>query len=255
MTLPPSRFYTGLVADLYTALRSMDPDPEPYARFIGRSGEPGLELGCGGGDPLLDLRRRGLEVEGLDASPDMLDLCRSRAAAAGIHVVLHESTIEAMDLGRRYRSIFLAGPTFNLLPDDGTAAEGLRRIAAHLEPGGGALVPLFVPEPVAPDDLGRPRRHNEGGGVVLQVTTVSSFRDEAARMQRTVLRYERIRDGAAEVEERDWLLHWHTQESFGAMATAAGLVATVVRDAAGGPTKPSSTSYVFVLEHPPARAA
>lgn len=255
MTLPPSRFYTGLVADLYTPLRSTDPDPEPYARFIGRSGEPALELGCGGGDPLLDLRRRGLDVEGLDASPDMLDQCRARAATAGIDVVLHQSTIEAMDLGRRYRSIFLAGPTFNLLPDDDAAAEGLGRIAAHLEPGGAALVPLFLPAPVTSDAVGRPRRHDRRDGVVLQVTTVSSARDEVARVQRTVLRYERSRDGAVEVEEREWLLHWHTQESFAALATAAGLVIAAVRDAAGGPATPFSSSYAFMLARPPSRAA
>lgn len=250
MTLPPSRFYTGLVADLYAALRSVDPDPEPYVRFIGRSGEPALELGCGDGDPLLELRRRGLAVEGLDSSPDMLDRCRARAAAAGIDVVLHQSTIEEMDLGRRYRSIFLAGPTFNLLADDHTAVQALHRIAAHLEPGGSALVPLFVPEPVAPEEIGRPRRHQEAPDLVLQVTTVSSTRDERARLQRTVLRYERIRDGAAEVEEREWLLHWHTQESFASMAGAAGLEVAAVRDAGGGPAAPSSTSFAFVLRRP-----
>jgi hypothetical protein len=45
----PKLFYTGLVAQLYGALKSVSPDPEPYARFIGVSGEPALELGCGDG--------------------------------------------------------------------------------------------------------------------------------------------------------------------------------------------------------------
>ncbi|MFM7617915.1 MAG: SAM-dependent methyltransferase, partial [Actinomycetes bacterium] len=54
----PADFYTGLVADLYAPLRSVVPDPDPYARFIARTGTPALELGCGDGDPLLDLRAR-----------------------------------------------------------------------------------------------------------------------------------------------------------------------------------------------------
>src|SRR4051794_24900290 len=70
-----SQFYTGIVAEIYAPLRSRVPDPEPYARFIAASGEPALELGCGTGDPLLDLRARGLDVEGLDASADMLARC------------------------------------------------------------------------------------------------------------------------------------------------------------------------------------
>ena len=31
-------------------------------------GEPALEIGCGDGDPLLDLVAAGLDVEGLDAA-------------------------------------------------------------------------------------------------------------------------------------------------------------------------------------------
>ena len=142
----PSLFYTGLVAELYGPLRSSGaPDPEPYARFVTRSGEPALELGCGDGEPLLDLRARGFDVEGLDASPDMLARCRIAAAERGLVVTLHEATIETMELARRYRSIYLAGATFSLLVDDDTAWRALARIRAHLEPDGSALIPLFIP--------------------------------------------------------------------------------------------------------------
>ena len=75
----PSQFYTGIVAEIYAPLRSSVPDVEPYTRFIAQSGEPALELGCGTGDPLLDLRARGVDVEGLDASADMLVRCRAEA--------------------------------------------------------------------------------------------------------------------------------------------------------------------------------
>src|ERR1700722_2161679 len=177
----PSLFYTGLVAALYSTLRSADPDPEPYARFIGEFGEPALELGCGDGDPLLALRRRGLDVEGLDASPDMLHRCRRRAEAAGLEVVLHESSIEAMDLPRQYRSIFFAGPTFNLLADDDHAAKALVRIRAQLAPGGGGLIPLFIPTPVPAHALGQSRSREVPDGTVMRVTTISSERNDAAR--------------------------------------------------------------------------
>lgn len=99
MRVDPSLFYTGLIADLYAPLRSESPDPEPYARFIAASGEPALELACGDGDPILELRRRGLDVEGLDASPDMLERCRRAAAEHGVDVVLHHQTMENV-LGR-----------------------------------------------------------------------------------------------------------------------------------------------------------
>jgi hypothetical protein len=85
-----------------------------------------------------NLRRRGFDVDGVDSSADMLDQCHARAAGEGLDVVVHHQKMETLDLPRRYRSIFLAGPTFNLLPDDDTALMALRGIRAHLEPGGTA---------------------------------------------------------------------------------------------------------------------
>jgi SAM-dependent methyltransferase len=236
-------FYTGLVADLYVPLRSSIPDPEPYAAFVAACGEPALELGCGHGEPLLDLRRRGLDVEGLDSSRDMLALCRRAAAEAGIDVVLHEAPMETMDLGRRYRSIYLAGPTFNLLPDDETAGAALARVAAHLEPGGSALVPLFVPTTGDVGAIGVSRESIDETGAVIRFTPVDVTRDEAARLQRSVLRYER----GDEVVERTWTLHWHTQDGFRALAEAAGLTVAAVLDPAGGAAAPDATSFVFLL--------
>jgi ubiquinone/menaquinone biosynthesis C-methylase UbiE len=69
----PADFYTGIVAELYGPLKSFSQDCEPYAAFIEQAGTPALELGCGDGDPLLQLRQRGLEVEGVDSSADMLE--------------------------------------------------------------------------------------------------------------------------------------------------------------------------------------
>ena len=105
------------------ARRSLTPSLRQVHR---RYGEPALELGCGDGDPTLDLVARGLDVEGLDASPDMLDRCRHRARAAGVAVTLHQQSIQRMDLAKRYNSIYLAGVTVNLLPDDDTATTGPR---------------------------------------------------------------------------------------------------------------------------------
>jgi SAM-dependent methyltransferase len=243
--LPPRAdlFYTGLVADLYAPLRSSTPDPEPYAAFVAACGEPALELGCGHGDPLLALRSRGLDVEGLDSSPDMLDLCRQAAAAAGLDVVLHESPMETMDLGRRYRSIYLAGPTFNLLPDDASAGAALARIAAHLEPGGSALVPLFIPDPADVGAIGVTRESVDDEGRSIRFTPLEVTRDEAARVQRSLLRYERD----DEVVDRLWTLHWHTQAGFRSLAETAGLTVAGVLDPAGGAAAEDATSFVFIL--------
>ena len=248
----PALFYTGLVAEAYAPLRSFAPDPEPYARFIALSGQPALELGCGDGDPLLELRARGLDIEGLDSSPDMLARCRAAAAARNLVVTLHESPIEAMELVRRYRSIFLAGPTFNLLVDDDTAWRALARIRAHLEPEGSALIPLFVPRPTSADQVGVPRTHVTDDGVTMRVTVLGDERDDEARLQTTRLRYEIESEGVVRSEERDWLLHWHTQEGFRQLVGDAGLLVGGVLAADGTLASPDDEQFSFWLTVDPA---
>lgn len=138
-------FYTGIVAEAYGSLKSVSQDPAPYAAFIRETGGPARELGCGDGGPLLELCRQGLEAEGVDSSADMIERCRRRAADLAAPVVLHHQRMQSLNLPRLYRAIFLAGPTFNLLPNDAEAVGALRSIRAHLASGGSALVPLFVP--------------------------------------------------------------------------------------------------------------
>ncbi|GAB2486487.1 class I SAM-dependent methyltransferase [Nocardiopsis aegyptia] len=126
----PADFYTGIVADLYGPLRRFAPDPDPCEEFVRQVGGPGLELGCGDGDPLIELVRRGVQVEGVDSSADMVRRCRERAAAAGVEVVVHHQRMEELALPRRYGAVFLAGPTFTLLADDAAALAALRGVRA-----------------------------------------------------------------------------------------------------------------------------
>ncbi|MHA7132229.1 class I SAM-dependent methyltransferase [Oerskovia turbata] len=245
--MDPADFYTGIVAELYAPLKSGYEDPERYARFVLDSGEPALELGCGDGDPLLALRSLGLDVEGVDSSADMLERLRLLAAAQELDVSVHHQRMEALDLPRAFRSVFLAGPTFCLLPDDETALAALRGIRSHLTDDGTALVPLFIPEPTPADVLGVARESARDDGAVLRVGVVAEERDESARTQRSTLRYERVLDGASTVDERVWTMHWHTQDGFRALAAAAGLETVAVQDDDGRHAAPDASDFTFVL--------
>ncbi|MBJ7453520.1 MAG: class I SAM-dependent methyltransferase [Blastococcus sp.] len=245
--MQPADFYTGLVADLYAPLKSVRTDPAPYAALVRRYGEPALELGCGDGEPLLDLRRQGLDVEGVDSSADMLERCRTAAREAGLDVVLHHQRMEALDLPRRYRTVFLAGPTFTLLPDDATAAEALRAIRRHLTDDGAAVVPLFVPRPTDPAALGRVREATAPDGALLRFSVRSEERDEQSRTQRSHLRYERLAGDEHTVLDRTWTLHWHEREAFRALADGAGLTTEAVVDPGGRPAPADAHAFTFLL--------
>lgn len=244
----PSAFYTGLVADLYAPLRGAGrPDPAPYLAAVRRHGEPALELGCGDGDPLLDLLEAGLDVEGLDSSADMLERCRAHAASRGLSPTLHLATFQSMELPRRYRCIYVAGPTFNLLPDDRSALDALRAVRRHLADDGTAVVPLFVPPPTPPEAFGVARTQPLDGGGSIAVSAVRETVDLDTRTVVTVLRYERHHtDGTTETLERPWLRHWYTQQGFLALAADVGLGGSL-RRLTGGPARAEDGDFVALL--------
>lgn len=219
---PADAFYTGLVAELYTPLKSTSFDPRHYQELVSRHGEPGLELGCGDGDPLLDLWARGLDVDGLDSSPDMVDRLYRRAAQRGLEVTAWVAAMESMSPPRRYRTIFLAGPTFNLLPSDESMEQALVSIRKALTQDGTTVVPLFVPPVTASSAVGvLTRQVTPTGWIGWQIVDVD--RDEQSRTQTSTLRYEREHNGQVERTERDWTLHWVDIAGFHAMAREAGL--------------------------------
>lgn len=216
-------FYTGIVPDVYAALRSATFDAAPYLDFVRRVGEPALELGCGEDGPFLELARCGVDIDGVDSSAEMLERCQARAAAAGLQVATHRQAMQDLDLPRCYRSVYLAGPTFNLLPDDETAGRALASIARHLEPAGEVMVPLWIPSATPVATFGRTRTTTTAAGLTARYTVESEDFDERQRTRRTRTRYELVRQNHTDVVRRDWIIHWHTSDGFAELARAAGL--------------------------------
>ncbi len=246
----PADFYTGLVAELYAHLRSETFDPELYIRFVEQWGQPALELGCGDGEPLLALVAHGLDVDGLDSSADMLERCAASASARGLDVTLHHATFEAMELDRSYRSMYLAGATFNLIADDAAARAALERIAAHLEPGGVAMIPLFEPQVPTDVDAGAVREIRTDDGSIMRLVVGSIERDDVARVQTTHLLYELDDGESTESTERDWVLHWFDHDTFQAMVDSAGLTTIGVYRDDGAPSTTHDTAFTFIVQRP-----
>lgn len=240
-------FYTGLVADLYHPLKAHTFDAAPYQAFIEQWGEPALELGCGDGEPLLDLRARGLEVEGVDSSADMLERCAEEARCRGLAVTLHHQRMEHLTLPRHYRSIFLAGPTLTLLPDDAAAGQALQAIADHLHAEGRALVPVSEPAPTRSEAIGSIRQATASDGSVIRVEVLGVSRDEDMRTQVTTLRYEREKDGSTERLVRDWTLHWYPRDILAGLVSAADLTIDDVQGANGQPATETDTDVQLIL--------
>ena len=70
---PRAYEYHGLMAEAWDLLRgdtSGWEDRPFYLDLIRRFGEPSLDVGCGTGRLLLDYLAKGIEIDGIDVSPD-----------------------------------------------------------------------------------------------------------------------------------------------------------------------------------------
>lgn len=89
-----------------------------------------LDIGCGTGEPIARyFIERGHEVVGIDSSPAMIELCRTRFPEAEWLV----SDMRGMSLGRRFDGIVAWDSFFHLGMED--QREMFPRFAAHARPG------------------------------------------------------------------------------------------------------------------------
>ena len=138
--------YRGLMALAWDLLRgdtSGWEDRPLYRRVVLDEGEPALDVGCGTGRLLLDYLAEGLNVEGVDISPEMLAICREKAQERGLSPTVYRQTMESLDLPRRYRTIFVPSSSFQLLVDQADAGAAMLRFYEHLYPGGKLVMPFM----------------------------------------------------------------------------------------------------------------
>jgi len=135
----PDYEYNGLMAQAWDVLRgdtSKWEDRFSYRQMIEQYGQPVLDVGCGTGRLLLDYLAQGLNVDGVDVSPDMLAICRAKAAALGLTPALYEQPMETLALPRQYRTILIPSSTIQLIIEPAQVIQALQRLRAHLLPGG-----------------------------------------------------------------------------------------------------------------------
>jgi SAM-dependent methyltransferase len=124
-----------------------NPDPGPAVDFLAEltEGGPVLELAIGTGRVALPLAARGLVVEGVEASEEML--ARMRAKPGGGQIPVAVGDMADVPVTGPFRLVYLVFNTlFNLVDADRQAA-CFRNVARVLAPGGAFVVEAFVPDP------------------------------------------------------------------------------------------------------------
>jgi len=192
--LPVDLPYEGLLAEAYDAWIPVDavfPDDEAMAHVVAGADGPVLELGCGTGRPMLRWLAAGHDVEGVDASADMLAILRRNAAARGLDAVVHHGDFAPLDLGRTYAAIVCPAGTFTLLVDEDAIRAALASAHEHLRPGGRLALTLSrIPVTGEQSLRWRIRRTGTLADGTTVVAHEALLREEGSRVQHVYSRLE-----------------------------------------------------------------
>jgi SAM-dependent methyltransferase len=116
-------------------------------RFYGQFLAPGdrvLVVGCGGGRDLIALLELGCRAEGLEPVAVCADQARGRLAARGLAADVVTADIVTAVLTGRYDAVVFSWLCYSYVPLRSRRIAVLRKVRAHLAPGGRILI-SYVP--------------------------------------------------------------------------------------------------------------
>lgn len=140
--------YGKLCTEVYELTKPVGgeyPDVPYFVRHLSETGGRILEAMVGTGRLLIPLLQAGLNVEGIDTSPDMLAACRQNCIARGLNPVLYEGSIENLNVSGQFSAIVVTLGSFMLLGSRTAAISALQACTKRLEPNGKLFVDLELP--------------------------------------------------------------------------------------------------------------
>jgi SAM-dependent methyltransferase len=103
-----------------------------------------LEFALGTGRIALPLAARGIQVEGIEFSPAMVEQFRAKAGSEHIPVAIGD--MSTTRLGRTFSLVYLVWNTISNLTTQAAQVACFRNAADHLQPGGRFVVELWIPD-------------------------------------------------------------------------------------------------------------
>ncbi len=247
------------LARLYDLDLSEDPgDLDLILALAARAGDRVLELASGSGRLTVPLAHAGHDVTGVDLDPAMLERARSAADQAGrdvanrVRLVRDDARTVRLEGAGTYDLALIPLNSIFLMGSRADQAAAVATLAAHLAPGGLAMVDAWLPDA---EDLARydgrlvlewTREEPETGRTVTK--TGSAIYEPATASVRLTTIFEEGRQGDAPVR---WVrvdrLRLVTPDELVAFAETAGLeVETLAGDYDLGPLDGGAERVVMI---------
>ncbi|TVR57890.1 MAG: class I SAM-dependent methyltransferase [Spirochaetaceae bacterium] len=224
---------------------------EFYLGYCTRARGPVLEPMCGSGRFLVPMMERGIDIDGVDASPDMLEACRAKCRERGLSPRLFEQTIERMSLPRRYDLVILPAASFCLLTEPTQIRDALRCIGSVMLPEASLVLEIELHRNRKSESYpwtGRWVDLPEGGKIVI--SSLNKY-DAADHIMRSVSRYDFMKDGKlCETEMESLDLRYYDRAEFQALLEETGFDSVKCAKPYSGEPPDGDETVVFECRRP-----
>jgi SAM-dependent methyltransferase len=223
-------FYGPLAAEFYQLTKPVDeiyPDTAYYLDYLSTYSKSDkiLELACGTGRLLVPLLRHGIQIEGCDINPYMLDFCKKNLQSRKLktHIYLDD----AKDLKKtsgNCSAIVISFGSFQLFSSEKDALKVLKACHLKLKKGGRLFVDLDLPK------LELERSGLKVAGAKVEVSAQEFILIEGAKkysiteqIESVQLRYEKWKkQKLMDTELQFFDLRWYHQNEFKYLLEDAG---------------------------------
>jgi SAM-dependent methyltransferase len=131
-------------------------------------GAKALDLCCGCGRHIVELKRQGYDVVGLDLSEELLNIARFRASEHDLDVKFIRCDMREIPYRNYFDLIVNFFTSFGYFADDADNQKVLSSISKALKPGGQFLIDYMNPDYVARNLIRRDEKEISGSIYVIQ---------------------------------------------------------------------------------------
>ncbi len=196
--------YRSLCTEFYDLDKPLAPPAafEFILKEISQSSLPILEPMCGSGRFLIPLLEQGFDIDGTDASHEMLDSCRKRCEARGLNPNLYYQRIQEISLPRKYGLIIIPSGSFGLITESEEVEESLKRLYACMKPGGKLMLELLTSYQNSHVEVSDKREviRDNSSKIILNTTT---WFDEMNNLQIMKCDYQNLENDRVTLEETE----------------------------------------------------
>lgn len=180
-----------------------------------------LEAGVGTGRVMIPFIKKGLTMEGVDISVQMLEQCKINLLEEGLEATLYQGDLTALDLPSKYEVIIMPTGSFCLLPK-AKVKEILTSFHNHLETGGKLIVDLELPSWFVPNEVVASNYSiDEETGILF--TATAQTMDWHNQKVSYIHRYDLVRKGYIEkTEVSNFALYWYGLDEFASLLEKCG---------------------------------